>query len=261
MRGGAALRWLPVGAILLFLFAPVAIVVLFSFNSVPSTALPFRGFSLRWYREVFGDDGFRTAARHSVEVALASSAFSVVAGTAAAFALAGRRSKLLGLASLVVLTPLVTPGLMIGVALLVFAAETSFEPSLRLVFVGHALITIPFVVLVVAARLENFDRSVVEAARDLGAGPVEAFARVVLPAIGPAVIGAALLSLAWSLDEFVITLFTNGGNPTLPVLIWTRATKTGLDPGINAIASVILLMTILAALVASKFLRPSQAAR
>jgi spermidine/putrescine transport system permease protein len=260
MRLASAIRWLPVVCILGFLFAPVILVVLFSFNSVASTALPFEGFSLRWYDQVFADVDFRDAASNSVIVAMATVGFVVVIGTAAAFALSWRSSRLLHVTSMLVVTPLVLPGLFVGVSLLVFATELGLEPSLPLVFVGHSLITIPLVVLVISARLENFDQAMVEAARDLGANAFQAFYRIVLPVIAPAIVGAALLTLAWSFDEFIITLFTNGGDTTVPVLIFSRA-RMGLDPSINAIASVVLVATILAAAVASRFLAPSDVTR
>lgn len=256
----SVLKWAPVVLILAFLFAPVVVVVLFSFNAAESTALPFEGFSLRWYEDIFKDEEFRTAATNSLTVAVATMLFSVLVGTAAAFALARRSSRLLGVLAGLVVTPLVVPGLVVGIALLTSATEVGIDPSLRLVIIGHVLITIPFVVLVIGARLENFDWSVLEAARDLGAGAFQAFSRIVFPAIAPAVIGAALLTLAWSLDEFMISFFTYGADTTLPVLIFSR-TRTFLDPGINVIASLVLLMTVVATGVAAKFLAPSEAAR
>lgn len=257
MRVNRVLKWIPVLLILLFMFAPVIVVVLFSFHSERSTALPFEGFSFRWYDEVFADEEFRTAAVNSLQVAIVTVIFSVTVGTAAAFALARSGSKWLAAVSGLIVTPLVVPGLFLGLALLVSATEVGFDPSLPLVFVGHALITIPFVVLVMGTRLANFDWSILEAARDLGATPRQTFAKIMLPIIGPAIVGAALLTLAWSLDEFIITFFTSGDDLTLPVLIFSR-TRTFLDPGINVIATVILVGTIIATGVAARFLAPSK---
>jgi spermidine/putrescine transport system permease protein len=261
MSPAKILRWVVIGCILTFLFAPVIVVVLFSFNSVASTALPFKGFSLRWYDQVIGDEEFRSAAKNSLIVAGATVVFVVTVGTAAAFGLSRKGSqRLTSAVNLLVVTPLILPGLFLGVSLLLFAGEIGLQPSLPLVFIGHSVITVPFVVLVVSARLQHFDYSIVEAARDLGAGSVRAFLKIVLPLVAPAIVGAALLTVAWSFDEFIVTLFTNGGNATLPVLIFSRA-RLGLDPGINVIATFVLTITVASALVASRFLSPSEVAQ
>ncbi len=253
MRGAKLGAWAVVAVVLVFLFAPVVLVVLFSFNSGTSTSLPLQGLSLRWYRTVFSDPEATAAMANSVKVALGTVAFSLLVGTAAAFALARRSSRILSVLSSLILTPLIIPGLFIGIALLAFFSELHVGLSLWTAFVGHALITIPFVVVIVGARLARLDRSMMEAARDLGAGPVVAFRKVLLPVIGPALLGAGLLVLAWSADEFVITLFTYGSTPTIPVLIYTRI-HGGLDPSINAIASLVLGVTILATSIAGRFI-------
>jgi ABC-type spermidine/putrescine transport system permease subunit II len=247
-------------AVLVFLFAPVAVVVLFSFNDVPSTGLPFRGFSLRWYRAAFEDPLFRDSLRNSVVVAGATAAFVVLVGVNAAFAIARRPSRLARAFAGLVTTPLILPGLFLGVALLSFFDAVGLRLSLFTVFLGHALVTLPFVVLIVAARLERFDRSIIDAARDLGAGPFRAFTDVVLPLVAPAIVGAALIAIAWSFDEFIVTFFTIGGGSTLPIMIWGKL-RRGIDPSVNAIASVILAATILSSVLLGRLLTGRELAR
>ncbi len=244
--------WVVVAAILLFLFAPVAVVVLFSFNAAATTSLPFAGFSLRWYQTAFADNQFVEALLNSVKVAAAVAAFTAVAGTSAAFALSRRRSRWLDLFTLFVTAPLVLPTLFLGIALLSFYSEIGLDTSLATAAIGHALVTLPFVVVIVNARLLRLDRAFEEAARDLGATPFQSFRLVVFPLVAPALIGAVLIVVAWSFDELVITFFTSGGDATLPVKIWGML-RRGIDPSVNAMASVILATTVACTLLAGRF--------
>jgi spermidine/putrescine transport system permease protein len=232
-----------VALVLAFLFLPVAIVVLFSFNDASSTSLPFRGFSVRWYEAAFANELFVTSLKNSVIVALSAAAITGTIGTVASFGLTRRRSRLLDAFSVFVTTPLILPGLFLGVALLAFFDFVNLRRSLVTVVIGHAVITLPFVVLIVNARLLNFDRSIEDAARDLGASAWEAFRKITLPIVGPAIFGAMLIAVAWSFDEFIITFFTIGGEGTLPIMIWGML-RRGIDPSVNAIATVILATTI-----------------
>jgi spermidine/putrescine transport system permease protein len=245
--------WVAVAAILVFLFLPVVLVVLFSFNSGTSTSPPLEGLSVRWYEALFEDQVFREALSNSVVAALVVVLCVLVGGTLAALAAARSMSRLIGAYTSLVIVPLVVPGLFLGVALLSFVNAVGVQPSLAIVCVGHALVTLPIVFLVVSARLRRLDLSVVEAARDLGANSVQAFVKVILPQLAPTLVGASLLVVALSLDEFLITSFVNGGDVTLPVLILSRL-RQGLDPSVNAIASLILGCTILAAALAGRFI-------
>jgi len=253
VRRRTVLPWLFVGAIIAFLFLPVAVVVLFSFNAASSTSLPFAGFSLRWYETAFADDRFMSALLNSVKVAAVAAAFVAFVGANAAFALSRRPSRLLNAFSAFVTAPLILPGLFLGVALLSFFTEIGVKPSLTTVIIGHSLVTLPFVVLIVNARLMRLDRSIEEAARDLGATPLKAFRTIIFPLVRPALIGAVLIAVAWSFDEFIITFFTIGGQNTLPILIWGLL-RRGVDPSVNAIASIILGTTIVATVLAGRFI-------
>jgi spermidine/putrescine transport system permease protein len=206
------------------------------------------------------DPEVQQAVQRSVTAAGVTVVVDLLAGTAAAFALRSRTRRWQSALSGLFVVPLVLPGLFLGVALLAFFASIGVGTSLRTAIVGHILVTVPVVVLVVGARLASMDRGVMEAARDLGAGPVVAFRKVLLPLLAPTLIGAALLVTAWSFDEFVVTLFTTGTDTTVPVLIYSRV-RHGLDPSINALATLVLTVTIGAAIIAAFLLRPRSAAR
>jgi spermidine/putrescine transport system permease protein len=252
--------WIYVALMVAFLFAPAVVVVLFSFNATSSTSLPFAGFSVRWYRAAFGDDQFVEALENSLKVAFATAAIVAFVGTNAAFALARKRSRVLDAFSAFVSTPLIVPGLFLGVALLSFYDEIGMRRTLLTVIFGHALVTLPFVVLIVNARLARLDRSVDEAARDLGATALQTFWKITFPLVRPALAGSILIAIAWSFDEFIITFFTIGPKITLPILIWGKL-RLGVDPSVNAIASVILAATITLTAVAGRFISAREVAR
>lgn len=252
-KGVTAIWWVIVGAIVVFLFAPVILMFLFSFNAAPTTALPFAGFSLRWYEAAFGDPLVIRALLNSVKVAIVVALFTAVTGASAAFALSRHRSRWLDAFTAFVTAPLILPALFLGIALLSFYTQIGLKPTLWTAAIGHALVTLPFVVVIVNARLKGLDRSYEEAARDLGATAFQSFRLVVFPLVAPALFGAVLIVVAWSFDELVITFFTSGGAATLPVRIWGML-RRGIDPSVNALASVILVTTIACTLLAGRFI-------
>lgn len=227
-------------ALLVFLYAPVVVIVLFSFADSPRLALPIEGLSTEWYVRAFENPLMTKALVNSVILALVSAVASGLLGASFAFGLVRLRSvrlrAALGAASLL---PAVVPLLITGIALTFIFKLFGWPQSLTNAAFGHVIVCLPFVVLTMSARLENFDFSILEAARDLGASPARAFRDITLPLIRPAVIGAALLAAALSLDEFVVTWFNVGSDQTLPVLIWGMM-RRGVDPSINALASVLL---------------------
>lgn len=252
-KGVTAIWWVIVGAIVVFLFAPVILMFLFSFNAAPTTALPFAGFSLRWYEAAFGDPLVIRALLNSVKVAIVVALFTAVTGASAAFALSRHRSRWLDAFTAFVTAPLILPALFLGIALLSFYTQIGLKPTLWTAAIGHALVTLPFVVVIVNARLKGLDRSYEEAARDLGATAFQSFRLVVFPLVAPALFGSVLIVVAWSFDELVITFFTSGGAATLPVRIWGML-RRGIDPSVNALASVILVTTIACTLLAGRFI-------
>ena len=243
------LAWGLLGTVLFYLFAPIVVIVIFSFTTSPRLTFPIAGVTLGWYEKAFSDPLISTALRNSALLASVSAVFAGTLGTAFAFGLvklksAFSRRALLGAG----LLPAVVPLLVIGIALAVFFRGVGLRPGLFNAAIGHVLVSLPFVLLAMNARLENFDFRVLEAARDLGASPFRAFIDITFPLIRPSMIGAALLAAALSLDEFVVTWFNIGNDQTIPVLVWGLM-RRGIDPSINAIAAV--LFTMLVCLVAA----------
>ena len=227
-----------------FLAAPLALVILFSFNQSALTSLPMTGFTFDWYRKLFALGSFWPALSNSLIVAGFTALLSVVFGTAAALALTRLTPRIVAILVGLVSIPMMLPALIIGVALMSYFVRTLGMPlGLPTVVIGHLVIAQPFVILIVLSRLATFDWAVVDSARDLGASPLRAFFTVTLPIIRPTIIGAALIALSISLDDFVITFFTIGGGNTLPTLVWGMV-RTSLDPTINAIATLLIVISI-----------------
>ena len=227
-----------------FLFAPIILLVLFSFNANQFGTLPITGWTTHWYSQAFNDFQIQDAVKTTLSVALEVTAVSTFVGTAAAFPLV--RSNLpfrSGIRAALTL-PIMLPGLLIGVSLLsFFTSVLHLQLSNQTVVIGQSVYTTPFVILVVAARLEGFDRSLERAASDLGANAWQRLRHVVLPLIGPAIFAGALFAFTLSLDEFVITLFLIGGGNTLPIYIYTQV-KFGITPEVNAIASMLIAASL-----------------
>ena len=227
-----------------FMAVPLILVVLFSFNQSALTSLPLTGFTLDWYRKLFSLGAFWPALWNSLIVATFVALLSVTIGTMAALVLARmafRRAE--GLIAILSI-PMMLPALIIGVAMMSYFVRLIDLPlGLPTVILGHLVIAQPFVVLIVFSRLATFDWAVVDSARDLGASPLRAFSTVTLPIIRPTMVGAALIAISISLDDFVITFFTIGAGNTLPTLVWGLV-RTSLDPTINAIATLLILLSV-----------------
>jgi spermidine/putrescine transport system permease protein len=231
-------------AVVAFLATPILLVVLFSFNRSALTSLPLTGLTLDWYRRLFANDSFWPALENSLIVGFSVALISVVSGTLAALALARMRRRHASVAMNLLSVPMMMPALIIGIALLSYFVRLLDLPlSLGTVILGHLLIAQPFVILIVYARLATFDWAMVESARDLGASPLAAFRTITLPVIQPTIVGAGLIALSISLDDFVITFFTIGGGNTLPTLVWGLV-RTSLDPTINAMATLLIVLSI-----------------
>jgi spermidine/putrescine transport system permease protein len=239
-----------------FLFAPIAILVVFSFNANRYGTFPITGWTTDWYSQVFGDYQVRDAFSTSIRVALQVTAISTVVGTGAAFPLVRARKLPFRSGIRVAMTlPIMIPGLLIGISLLVlFTSVFNAQLSTQTAVIGQSVYTTPFVMLLVAARLQGFDVALERAASDLGANTFNRLRYVVLPLIMPAVFAGALLAFTLSLDEFIITLFLIGGHNTLPTYIYTQV-KFGITPEVNAVASLLLAGSLL--LTAVAFLLPT----
>jgi spermidine/putrescine transport system permease protein len=241
-------------AFVVFLLSPLVLVVIFSFTSRTLTNFPLDGLSLRWWIDMFHQRQFGDAFQNSIVIGLTVGLVSATIGTMAAMGLAALPRKRTTVAMGVLTAPLMPPPLVLAVALLSFFVGLGLHLGLVTVILSHILFTQPFVVLIVYARMANFDYRAVESARDLGASPVKAFTTVTLPIIRPIVIGAALIAVALSIDDFIITFFTIGSGNTLPTLVWGMI-RTGLTPTVNAIGTLILLLTIGSTLIALRLTR------
>jgi len=222
-----------------FLYLPIAFLVLFSFNDYIIPSLPFRGFTLKWYRELGYDFVLHEALYNSLFIAACTTVVSTVLGTLAAFPLVRCTFRFKQTGQLLVILPMIIPHFLMGVALLLFFAFVKMPLSRLTIILGHVVFTLPFAVLIVSTRLYGFDRTLERAAGDLGANPARTFWHVTLPLILPGVVGAALLVFTLSMDEFLITYFVSGQKGTLTMYIWSLL-KDGIAPRVNALASVLL---------------------
>ena len=225
---------------LLFLYLPVAVLILFSFNDSKLMTLPLSGFTLDWYKAVFANEAMMRALRNSLFVASISTGISVVVGTMAAFAL--DRIDFYGKTMFrrVILLPISLPGIIIGISILNMSSVVGLRLSLTTVILGHTAMLLAIVVTQVFARLQRLDRSIEEAAADLGASPWQTFTRVTLPNIRSALIGSSLLSFTVSFDDVPITFFLTGRENTLPMYIYS-ALRRGPSPEFNAVSTLILI--------------------
>jgi ABC-type spermidine/putrescine transport system permease subunit II len=238
----------------LFLFAPIVVLVLFSFNANRYGTFPFTGWTMHWYGQVFHDYQIKDALFTTLRISAEVTAVATVVGTAAAFPLVRSRLPFRSGVRIGMTLPIMIPGLLIGVSLLVLLTDVfHLQLSEQTAVIGQSVYTTPFVVLLVAARLQGFDPALERAASDLGANTYRRLRYVVLPLIMPAVFAGALFAFTLSLDEFIITLFLIGAHNTLPIYIYTQV-KFGITPEVNALASLLLAASLL--LIALAFVLP-----
>jgi spermidine/putrescine transport system permease protein len=240
-------RWL-LGAwavlIFVFLFGPILLLVLFAFNANKYGTFPFTGWTFSWFGQVFHDYQIRDALTTTLKVAVQVTIISTVVGTAAAFPLVRSTLPFRSGVRIGLTLPIMIPGLLIGVSLLIFLTDVfHMQLSSTTAVIGQAVYCTPFVLLLVASRLQGFDRSLERAASDLGANTYARMRYVVLPLIAPAIFAGALFAFTLSLDEFIITLFLIGGGNTLPIYIYTQV-KFGITPEVNALATLLLLASL-----------------
>lgn len=236
--------WLWAIAVLVFLYLPIAFLVLFSFNEPRTPGLPIVNLTLHWYEVAAGNSLLLEAVKNSIVVAAAVAFLATLIGTMAAFPLVRGGIRHPDAVRILATMPIMLPGILLGIAMLIFFRRVlDLELSLLTVIAGHLVFTTPFVVLIVAARLQGFDHRLEWAAADLGASPRQALRHVILPLISPAIVAGALISVTLSIDEFIITFFTVGPQVTLPLYIYTQI-KFGVTPEVNAVATVLLLATV-----------------
>ena len=244
--------WIAAAVGYAFLYIPLVIVVVYSFNNSRLNA-EWVGFTLDWYYKLAHNGEMLAAAGNSLLIALVASLVSTVLGTMAGVAMYRYRLRLL---PVLVLTPIAIPEILMGVALLIFFVLLNFTLGLVSVALAHIAFCVGFVAIVVRSRLAGMDESLTEAARDCGATPLEAFRYVTLPLIMPGVIAGALMAFTLSIDDFVITFFTAGaGTVTLPLQIYSMI-KIAVTPEVNAVSTLLMLLTLALIIIASR-LAPS----
>ncbi len=232
--------------VLAFFYLPIGVLILNSFNA-SRFGTTWQGFTLKWYERLLERDDLWAALGNSLKVAVFASLGAMVFGTCAAFALHRFRSKLQTAHELLVTVPLVLPEILMGMSLLLLFVSVGQPLGMLTVTIAHITFCISYVALVVQARLQDFDFQIVDAARDLGATRFQAFRKVVLPLLAPGIFAGGLLAFTLSIDDFVVTFFVKGpGSDTLPVVIYSMIKKSREFPVINALSTLLLLVTFAA---------------
>ena len=233
---------------LAYLMVPIAIILLFSFNDTESRFnFVWQGFTLEHWESPFGPPGLLDAFKNSVEIAALSTVMATVLGTMMALALVRYEFRARAPTNFFIFLPLATPEVVLGASLLSLFLSVGVATGFTTILIAHVMFNISFVVVTVRSRLIGFDRSLEEAAQDLGANGFQTFLRVTLPLIMPGVLAAALLAFALSIDDFVITNFNAGSTVTFPLFIWGAA-RVSIPPQVNVLAAMIFLFTVVAML-------------
>ncbi len=231
-------------AAIVFLFLPLFVLVLYSFNS--SKGMNWTGFSFVWYEKLFFDsEPLWRAFANSAIIAFSSAGTATVLGTLAAIGVTWYRFRLKTYVKALTFLPMILPEIIIGISLLVFFAGIGLRLGLLTIFIAHTTFNLPFVFLMVMARLDEFDYSIIEAAHDLGANEVQTLFKVIVPVCMPGIVSGFLTAVTLSLEDFVITFFVSGpGSTTLPLYVYS-AIRFGVSPVINALSVVLILGTVL----------------
>jgi len=237
-----------------FLYVPIVVLMIFSFNDSVLVAFPLSGFTTKWYRQLMENEQLLAALRSSLVIAAISSVVAVALGVLASYAVVRRRFVAKGAVTALLLSPLVLPYLVFGITLLIlFRAVDSFLiPRVGIYFglgthaivIGHAVVSLPYTILTVVPRLERLSTDVEEAARDLGASPMSTFRRVTLPLLAPAILSAYLIAFTLSFDEYAIASFIAGDVTTYPLYLYGQVRiRIGL-PQMIAISVIVLLASL-----------------
>ncbi|APZ54061.1 ABC transporter permease [Salipiger abyssi] len=228
----------------LFMFLPVAVVVLLSFNASQFGSFPMTGFSFRWFVELAQNEAILRAFRTSIVLGLLTALISTTLGVLASLALVRYRVPGANVVSTLLIAPILVPEVVLAVALLLFLNVLGVNKSFALLLFGHVIFTLPFVILVVQARLVSIRRDVEEAAMSLGASPMQTFFQITLPLMLPAVLAGGLFAFTISFDDITGTLFWKpGGVETVPTQIFAML-RNSISPEINALGTVMIVMTV-----------------
>jgi len=241
----------------LFLYLPLIIITVFSFNESQIQTLPLTGFTLDWYAALWGDQNLIDAFQRTMVVALVTVALSVVVGVVFAMVFAYRALPFAGLVQTGLAIPVAIPGIVLGISIVIAAQLLGIKPGIWRVIIGHMTFVMPVVMLIILNRLQRLDPSYVQASLDLGANYGQTFRHVLFPMIRTAVLGGALLGFTLSVDEVIVTLFLTGIEPTLPIYVWNQM-RFGFTPSVNAIFTLIGVASVALILIAMIVIGPDR---
>ncbi len=248
--------WFCLAVIMVFIFAPILTTIVFSFDVDRFASLPWRGFSLTWYERLIEYPDLWLPLRNSLIVGLGVAFTSVALGFSAAYALVNTKFRGQEALVLALISPLAVPWILLGFGLLLFLSRLGLSNSLAAVWISHTVFTAPLATVVIRARLSGMRKSLEEAAWDLGSGRLRTIWEIVLPNAMPGVMAALLLTFTLSFDEFILAWFVCGFNETLPVKIWGMM-RSGINPTISAIGTLVFVVSISLTVVAQFLLRRS----
>jgi len=244
-RGG----WLPVYVVLylVFLYLPVALIPLFSFNDSIQAAFPLKGLTLAWYQGLAGNEALRSALMTSIGIGLSAAFVATLCGITIAYGELAWGSRLHRLLSALARMPILIPGVIVGIALLIVVNIIGLGPSRIAIVMGHVLVALPATVIVMRGSFQAIPKSLPEVAEDLGATDLVVFRRIMLPLALPAAAAAFMLAFLTSFDEFIVAFFLAGTEPTLPLYIWNQLRFPKSLPTVMALGTAILIFSILLA--------------
>lgn len=232
------------GFVYFFLYAPIIVMAIFSFNKGSVQSLPLKGFSTMWYDRLANDSAMTDALLYSAKISIIAVLISCIAGTGFSFLFTRVRIRGLPVLQALIALPFVMPGMVLGISLLLSLRQIGVQPGMLAIVIGHVAFITPIIIFVVSQRLRALDPTLEWASRDLGANTVRTFINVVFPSIRTSLIAAALLGFTVSFDEIIVTFFLSGAEQTLPVHIWTLL-RQGFSPAINAVLTLIAVFSIL----------------
>ena len=238
------------GLLVVFLYAPLVTLLVFSFNDNNLPVFPLRGFTTRAYEQFASNPELKASLLTSAKVAAMSSAVAVALGMVAAIALVRRRFVAKAAASALLLSPLVVPYIALAIGLLIFFNEVGMPLSIMTIVMGHVVLSVPYTILVLAPRLERIDVRLEEAARDLGAGALRTFRSITLPLVAPAIVSAFLIAFTLSFDEIVVASFVVGDDATFPIYLFSQLRFPTLLPQVIAVAVIVMGASVVLMLVA-----------
>jgi len=258
--GPILVRWLGGGwtaLVFAFLYLPIVLLVVFSFNQTKS-GFHWEGFTLKWYRELFHNQVLLHAFGNSLLIGLGSTFLATVLGTLGAWMLYRYRFSIHRTLEAFIFVPMIMPEILMGVSLLVLFVILNFHLGYLTVMIAHVTFTFPFVLVGMQARLQGMDPSLEEAAMDLGATPWQAFCRVILPYLMPAIASGALLAFSLSLDDYIVTVFVTGAeSQTLPLKVYGMV-RVGLNPQLNALSALGIVLTMILVFASERLKQPEK---